>query len=318
MSSKSLEATYTQTFSRKQLYRVAGVEGVTSVMPCYIGFKAWRNPENKQKRSILVMGFNLEDRILKIAEVHKHLSDLQRQDTVLLNLLSRQEYGSPKVGLRTELGKRRIEVVGLFSMSTTFRADASVIVSDQNFVRLNPGRSIDDIDLGLITINPKYNINTTIDQLRQLLPENIEILNRSQAEARDQEFWVRASLIGYVFSIGAFVSFTVGTVIIYQILYTDVTDHIQEYATLKAIGYGSYPLAKVVLQESLILAVLGFTPGFFIGLGLYQIIYMVTKLPIAMSLQLGILVFIFTVLMCSISAILSIRKIIVIHPADVF
>jgi putative ABC transport system permease protein len=47
----------------------------------------------------------------------------------------------------------------------------------------------------------------------------------------------KAQPSAFIFGLGVAMGFIVGIVIVYQILYTDVSDHLAEYATLKAMGY---------------------------------------------------------------------------------
>jgi putative ABC transport system permease protein len=110
----------------------------------------------------------------------------------------------------------------------------------------------------------------------------------------------------------------VGTVIVYQILYTEVTDHLGEYATLKAIGYTHRYLLNVIVQESFILAILGYIPGFASALFLYQKAKEATLLPIFMTLDRAIVVLILTILMCLISGTIAVRKLQAADPADIF
>ena len=53
----------------------------------------------------------------------------------------------------------------------------------------------------------------------------------------------------------------VGLVIVYQVLSTDVADHLREYATFKAMGYPHRFFLGIVFEEALILGVIGFVPG---------------------------------------------------------
>ncbi|XPM56669.2 MAG: FtsX-like permease family protein [Leptolyngbya sp. IPPAS B-1204] len=121
-------------------------------------------------------------------------------------------------------------------------------------------------------------------------------------------FWNASTPVGYTFDLGVVIAFIVGAVIVYQILYSDVTDHLPEYATLKAIGFRDRYLLVVVFQESLILAALGFIPGTAIALGLYQITHVATLLPMAMNAGRVVFVFVLTALMCSVAASMAVRN----------
>ena len=106
--------------------------------------------------------------------------------------------------------------------------------------------------------------------------------------------------------------------IVYQILYTEVADHLAEYATLKAIGYTQNYLLFVILQEALILAFLGYIPGLAFSVFLYQTARTATLLPVFMSLGRIIMVLILTIVMCFISGAIAVRKLRAADPADIF
>ncbi|NER28240.1 MAG: FtsX-like permease family protein, partial [Symploca sp. SIO1C4] len=123
---------------------------------------------------------------------------------------------------------------------------------------------------------------------------------------------------GFYFGLGVVVSLVVGTVIVYQILYTDISNHLLQYATLKAMGYGSYYLFTIVIQEAVILAVLGYIPGFALSLGLYELTFRATSIPIGMDLERATFVLILSVVMCVVSGLVSVQKVIAADPAEVF
>jgi putative ABC transport system permease protein len=112
--------------------------------------------------------------------------------------------------------------------------------------------------------------------------------------------------------------FIVGVIIVYQILYTDVADHIAEYATLKAMGYKNFYLLAVVFQEALILSILGYIPGIGLSIGLYSLTRNATNLPLFMATLRAIQVLIMTIVMCVISGAIAMRKLQAADPADIF
>ncbi|HBW89075.1 MAG TPA: ABC transporter, partial [Cyanobacteria bacterium UBA11149] len=122
--------------------------------------------------------------------------------------------------------------------------------------------------------------------------------------------------IGFIFNLGTAIGFFVGLVIFYQILYNDISERLPEYATLKAIGYGHAYLLAVVFQQALILAVLGYIPGFAISLGLYNLTINATNLPLFMTLEKATFVLALTVLMCSIAGAIAMKKIGDSDPVD--
>jgi putative ABC transport system permease protein len=133
----------------------------------------------------------------------------------------------------------------------------------------------------------------------------------------EKGYWQKSTAIGFIFSLGTVMGFIVGIVIVYQILYTDVSDHLAEYATLKAMGYNNLYLAQVVIQEAFVLSILGFIPGLGISFGLYNLTKNATLLPLYIW-DKAIPVMILTMIMCVISGAISLRKVQSADPAEIF
>ena len=112
--------------------------------------------------------------------------------------------------------------------------------------------------------------------------------------------------------------FIVGVIIVYQVLSTDVNSHLREYATFKAMGYQNIYLLGIIVEEAIILAVLGFIPGFIVPLGLYQLTRNATNLPIYMTLARALTVFLMTVIMCTLSGTVATARLQSADPADMF
>ncbi len=74
-------------------------------------------------------------------------------------------------------------------------------------------------------------------ELQRILPKDVLVFTRQEIIERDRDYWISATSIGFMFTMGVIVSLVVGVVIVYQILYTDIASHMKQYATLKAMGY---------------------------------------------------------------------------------
>ena len=110
----------------------------------------------------------------------------------------------------------------------------------------------------------------------------------------------------------------VGIVIVYQVLSTDVADHLREYATLKVAGYPHRFFIGIVLEEALILAVLGFLPGIVIASGFYAALNAATGLPLVMTWQVAVAVLAGTIAACALSGTIATRRLAAADPADLF
>ncbi|MEI2580479.1 ABC transporter permease DevC [Scytonema sp. PRP1] len=324
ISARSKSLGYMNTFSWRRLYQVLSFDGVASISPVYVGFRDWRNPYNGNFRAIYVYGFQLGDSVFKFPEVAQNIDKLKLNENILFDRASRLEYGpvakefEQGKAIVTEVGGKRTNVIGLFTLGPSFGADGNIIISDLNFLRLFPDRKLGEIEIGLIKLKPHADAQNIQKQIRASLPKDVRVLTHQGFVDFEKRYWQTSTSIGFIFTLGVGMGFIVGTVIVYQILYSDVIDHLSEYATLKAMGYSDRYLEFVVFQEALILSTLGYIPGFALSLGLYDLTKNATLLPIAMKFDRALIVLILTIVMCSISGFIAVRRLRKADPADLF
>ncbi len=312
------------SFSRRRLYQALGSEGVAAVAPVYISLAPFKNPVTGKTRRLLVAGFDPTKRVLDLPEVQAKLDKIRLPDLALFDRGSRPEYGPIAAlyatgrPLTTEVADRRITVVGLFEIGTSFGVDGTLITSDSNFLRLFPNRDHGLIEMGLVQLKPGADPEAVRRTLAARLPGDVEVLTKQGYMEREKDYWARTTPIGYLFTFGSIMGLVVGGVIVYQILFADIASHLPEYATLKAMGYTNAYLFKLVFQEAILLALLGYVPGFAVTLWLYRITAGATNLPLAMSWWTGSFVLALTVLMCSVAGAISLGKLRAADPAEIF
>jgi putative ABC transport system permease protein len=313
-----------EAFSQRRLYKALELPAVKSVHPIYLDYTTWRNPVTGRPRSILIFGINPESNLFDLPGVEENLDRLRLPDVVLFDRSSREEYGpiakefEQGNTVTAEVQRRRVTVDGLFTLGASFGADGNLITSDINFLRIFPNRQRGLIDIGLIRLNRGYNADAVAQQLRNYLPPDINVLTKEEFIAFERNYWATSTAIGFIFTLGTIMGFIVGTVIVYQILYTEVSDHLSEYATLKAIGYTHKYLLTVILQEAFLLACLGYIPGWLFAMFLYSQARDATLLPVYMSYERAITVLILTIVMCFVSGAIAVRKLRSADPADIF
>ncbi|WP_330204493.1 ABC transporter permease DevC [Cyanobacterium sp. Dongsha4] len=314
-----------KSFSSRRLYEALAVKEVKSINPLYIGFTTWKNPLNQKTRQIMIMGFNPKEAIFDLSGVQKNLDKLKQPDQVLFDTDSRPEFGPiPQLfqegkKVKTEINNRQVEVAGLFTIGTTFGADGNIITSDLNFLRIFAQRDKGLIDVGVINLEENANTEAVIKTLKNKLSGgDVLVLSRDEFVNYERSYWENTTAVGFVFTLGTVMGLIVGTVIVYQILYTDVADHLPEYATLKAMGYTNNYLLVLVFQQAIILACIGFLPGLGFSAFLYSVTAKATGLPIFLSKSLIISVFLLTLFMCGFSGAIAVNKLKSADPADIF
>lgn len=313
-----------QTFSRSHLYRAAGVEGVKSADALYYSLADWVNPWNKEVVKLAVVAFNPERPVLNIPQINQQLHTIKLPNIILFDGKSQPTLGSVKDSfirgeeITTEISGNRVRVGGIFDMGGTVFIKGHAVTSDWNYLRLFGGDSLSKVHVGVLKLNKDANLEKTRLAIKSILPSDVRVITLKQFEKTETDYWAIKNPTGPLFNFGATMGLVVGAVVVYQILYTDISEHLKEYATLKAIGYTSSRLLIVVLTEGIILAILGFIPGFIISSGMYSLLATLTKIPLVMKLDIVINIFLMTVFMCLASATIAMQKLNYADPADIF
>jgi putative ABC transport system permease protein len=310
---------------RARAHQALALPEVTQSVPVYMAQASWRNPVDGSRRAIQLIGFDVEARAMQFTGLDALADALKRVDSVAFDARSRPEFGPVAEllrenagSLRVQVANRLVDVVGLVEIGPSFGADGNLVLNEVNFRRLLPERLPSNTDLVAIRLAPGADVAAAQARLREILPRDVVVLTQAELVAWERRYWEEATPIGFIFGFGSVMGLIVGMVIVYQILFSDIANHLREYATLKAIGYSNGHLARVVLGAALLLAVLGFIPGALLSAYLYQVVGEATFLPLAMDLErlLGVFGMIFT--MCAAAGLLAMRKLRDANPADMF
>jgi putative ABC transport system permease protein len=312
-------------FPRSRLYQVKGFAGVESVTPVYMQNVSWRNPTDRlNARNIIAIGFDPADRGFERMLTPEQIEAIKIPDQLIFDRLGRDEYGPVRSLLdagdeaSAEINDRKIDIVSMYEVGTSFGLDGGVVTSDLNFLRLLPSRNKSAIDFGFIQLAPGQDPAEVQARILATIPGDVRLMTRQQFMDHEVKYWNKTTPIGYIFAFGAVMGLIVGLIIVYQILFADVQDHLKEYATLKAMGYTHGYLRNVVLQQAVILAVLGFIPGMLISDLVFTEAAGATRLPLEMDLKSALSVLGLTIGMCTFSGMLALRKLRSVEPAEVF
>lgn len=335
-------------FPRRRLAQVRAVFGVREVHPLYIECAVAQirdtHPEPVRRsptRGIRAIGLDPDARLLDLPELDPDnprslVGELRRPSAALFDRRTAADPDEPGVsifgplaaGIQTELAGQRITLAGGFDLGTDFTSDGTLILNDDTFVRLlrepfTYGSAEARADVGLVRLEPGADPDEVKEGIRRAVdtgePDpDVLVFTLDEFKEREKTFWLTNTPIGFAFGFGLFMGFAVGLVICYQILSGDVSDHLPEYATLKAIGHGNGHLTRVVLQESLILAVFGYALGVLVSWGAYELLTATTGLPMRLTLDRVVTLFVATVVMCCASGLIALAGLLRADPADVF
>jgi putative ABC transport system permease protein len=286
-----------------------------------------RRPGHKS-RTIRVIAWPLDKPGLKVLGDSGERKALGQAGTAIYDKRSKPHFGFPDdnrslPAYDSQLVDQPLHLVGSFRLGTDFANTGNLIMSPTSFARYfawraGTGDPLSLVDLGALRLRAGANPESVARLLNRNLPNDVQVMTRRQAIEREKAFWRTNAPIGYIFSVGAVMGFIVGTVICYQIIYADITDHLPEFATLKAMGYKKQYFLSVVIWQSFYLSWIGFVPGALVSWGLYYLLGEVTGLMMMFRLSLVVSVWLATVLMCICSGLFALRKLSGADPADLF
>lgn len=309
---------------RARMFQALGVAGVNDATPLFIGNLPFTLKDGSSV-SLLSFGMDVAKPDFTTPDIAASLDRLSIENTALLDKDTR---GMPQSVIENlaqgrpfsfETGGDTLQAIGTMEVGGGFLADGMMMMSDQTFLRVFPNRNSGAPNHILIQTDDGISIDTVLTRLQNTLPtNNLRIQSVTGSAANDLAYMSTERPTGIIFGFGVFMGILVGLVIVYQVLSTDVADHLREYATFKAMGYGQPFFLGIVFEEAIILAVFGFVPGFLVSMALYAGLVSVTGLPVAMNASRAILVFLGTLTACTLSGAIATRRLANADPADLF
>lgn len=320
-------------FDRSLLDVAASTAGIASAAPIYMENQLARfRASDRKARPIRVVAFDIEEAILvdSNGEINPQLQRLRDPGSALMDRLSKENFGIQFDATEVdgtfktqsaELCGKKIDVVGTFLLGRDFAHDGTLVMSTLNFeqfFKYRAAKPLSKVDLGTIRLAPRNDLETVKQSLQRQLGRQVTVLTKEQFVSKEIDFWARNTPIGVIFAIGATMGFVVGIIICYQVLANDITEHLGEFATLKAMGYSNGYFFRLVIKQSLYLALLGFLPGMACSWLLFQVNTSFTGLLMNLSWDRALFVMALTIVMCVFSGLLALRKLLAADPASLF
>lgn len=316
-----------QQFPQSLLYRAPGVDGVEQAIPAYIANVSVQKLDGIKPTNLRVIGFDPANQIFNLPEVNKQLDKIKTPGFVLFDSLGNKNTGPIAAAVKREGAQylslsdfsRQFRAVGLFRLGSTFAADSNIVASDTTAIQLAFRQiNLGEISLGLIRLSKGANATVVQQSLQELYGDELQVRTKDQLISQEQNYWNTASSFGVIFGFGTFMGLLVGGVVVYQVLYTDVSDHLKEYATLKAMGFSNTYILIIVIQEAFLLGISSFIPATLLSAAMYAFLTSAAGIRISMTSDKTLLVGSLTMGVCAASAAIAIRKLRDADPASVF
>ena len=306
-------------FPAAELNAARNVPGVASARPLHADWFDffWKNPTDGQVFLVRAFGFDPDEPVFLFPDVNANREKLKDSNTVLVDRRARRFLGMDTGASETEINGMKIKIVGSFALGPDFVSDGTVIVSGRTFANLLRGSS-PGVDVGVIKIRSGEDPTAVQQAVRKALPATIAVFTKPELVESERKFQAAVSSAGPIFAMGTIVGFVVGMLISYQVTYTDLADQLPQYATLKAIGYRTGYLLRVVFEQAAFNAFAGWIPALLVSILLFRIIGSVALLPLHMTVRIITVSLGLTLGMCLISAAIAIRRVVKADPAEVF
>jgi len=322
-------------FPIELLNQARSIPGVAGAYPLYTELTLSRLKDLTQSPAskaypIRTIGLVLDDPILRSADVNAQLDKLRNPRTALIDRRSKREnfafpFDDPTAlaEANAELADKPLQLVGAFELGTDFAHDGNLVMSAENFALYFPerrafGDPLSVVDVGIVQLAPDANLDEVRQAIDDVVDDQVWVLTRQQFRSQEVKFWDSSTPIGVVFAAGKVIGFVVGMVICYQVIYSDIADHMGEFATLKAMGYTNGYFRRFIVVEAALLSAIGFVPGWLVSFALYRIVAKSTGLLMQMTPQVMTQVICLTLVMCIASGLLAVRKLLKADPASLF
>jgi len=296
----------------------ARVEGsVADVFALNIRVADWFSEETGKESSLLLFGVDAKPGFIRDSALRRALPLLRQRGEVVIDAFSHSDYGNLDVGAIGWIRDKEVRVVAPFELGMFFFADGSAVIANDYFPDFS-GRSYLETSVGMIQLKPGASITGAKRNLRRALPADVLVFTRDELIAQEQQYFVSVKPIGIMFRAGMVIAFVVGGAILFQVLSTEITNRLNEFATFKAIGFGPGFLYGIGVIQILLFAVIGFVLAAFASVGVSTIIRNVIHLPMTLEPKLIAAVFGATILMCVVPGLVTLQRVRLADPAELY
>lgn len=298
-----------------RLQQAAAVPGVARVTPVYEDHVGLRDPQDKRVRRIIVYAFPPNDIPFKLSDPAAVARALKLSHGFLYDRLSRPIFGEFKVGDEVQIDTVPLRVAGYVSIGADIVNDGNILMSEGDWLARSPdAKPI----MGVIHVEPGASVDEERARILARLPSDVTVLTPAETAFREDLYTLRSAPVGLLLLVGMIAGLVIGTINCYQVLFNEISDHLPQFATLKAMGFSRDFLRRVILGEATILSVSGFGAGLVLAWFVERYIAAQSMLPVRIGIPSGLVVCSMTVAMCIVAGLLALRRVAVADPAVLY
>ncbi|MCM1984477.1 FtsX-like permease family protein [Lyngbya confervoides] len=333
-SKDMVSLTLTLPLPYPQLNQAQAVAGVERAEPLLLRNALWRDAKQRIA-PVTVVGLDPQGKLLSPGALSEtSLQQLSQPYSLITDHINLGALNLKKVGDKAAIGSVQAKLLGLahhiqstaydpllFTSLASAKVYGSATLPRANAAPqapvLQPFGARDNITYILVQAKPGENLQLIKQRLNSALPDT-QAYTRRELMQKIQSYWVQRTSIVFILGLGAAVGIIVGVVIVSQILYASVKDHLREFGTLKAIGLSDRDTYAIVIEQALWMALLGYVPSMTLCLALGAWTSVFKGVIILITPGMGIAIFGMTVVMCTTSALFALQRVTQVDPAVVF
>jgi putative ABC transport system permease protein len=306
---------FAHTFPETSVLRVRGVPGVERADNLIISFMNIQLPSGAEEGTLVYALEDFEGWNLPWTVNEGSVRDLRRGSYIFMDRSAERRFGPFRVGEYREILRRRFKIIGTTSEAASFTTAPISFMDFRAAQELNETLQ-QKTTYVLVKVAPGADRQAVAAEIRRRLPYN-DVYTKEEWAARSRTYWVVSTGLGMNMGVTVFLGILVGIVIVAQTLYTSAVEHVKEFGTVKAMGGSNWDIYRILGEQAVIAAVVGFAIGALMCLALRPAMAKL-YLNVLVSPSFAFAVFVGTVAMCLGAAMLSFRRVASIDPALVF
>jgi putative ABC transport system permease protein len=306
---------FAHTFPETTVLRVRGVPGVARADNLIVAFMNIQLPTGAEEGCLVYALSDFTAWNLPWAVNEGDVRDLRRGRYILMDRSAERRFGPFSVGEHREILGNRFKIIGTTSGAASFTT-APIVFMDFDAAQEQLETLRNRASYILVRLAPGADVEAVAGEIRRIAPYN-DVYTKADWARRSRAYWVVSTGLGMNMGITVFLGILVGIVVVAQTLYTSAVEHVKEFGTVKAIGGSNWDIYRILGEQALIAAVVGFALGGVLSWAMRPLMAKL-HLSVLVSPAFAATVFAGTVLMCLGAAMLSFRRVARIDPALVF
>lgn len=306
-----------QPFDRMRMVQAQALDSVEAIFSFNFAIAEWEDLATERKSYLLFLGVEPRPEFILDQEILNGVLALRSSEDILIDRFSHADLGPINPGDKGSINDKEVRIIGDFELGLFFYAPGAAIVDSTNFSRF-VNRSSRKINFGFIKLKAGTDAHLAKDQLKGLLPDDVIVFTKPELIAAEENYFIDIKPWGSIFKVGVLVSFVTGAVILLQVIATDISTHIKEYATFKAIGFSNFFVHGSAVIQTLTLAICSYIVATLIATWVFDLIYRLTHFPVKMTQDMVVFVLAITLSMSVMIVFVTLRRLARAHPADLF